>query len=198
VTTQFHPRIVGLGGTLRPGSSSEKALRYALGRAESMGAQVEILTGDAIDLPAYVAESPARTPKVSRLIETLRGAHGVIVSSPGYHGSVTGLVKNALDYIEFLRDDAPAYMEGRAVGLIACAQGWQAAVSTLTTLRGIVHALRGWPTPLGVAFNTSVSTFDENDTPSDQALSRQLDLLAAQVMEFSMMRYRAFAESMAK
>ena len=197
MATQFQPRIVGLGGTLRPGSSTERALRYALSRCEQHGAATELFTGDEIDLPAYDPETPATTPKVARLVQALRASHGVIVGSPGYHGSVSGMVKNALDYAEALRHDDSPYFQGRAVGLIACAQGWQAAGTTLTTLRQIVHALRGWPTPLGVAFNSSTRPFGDSDIPSDPAIARQLETLADQVMEFSLMRNRASAESVA-
>lgn len=195
MATQFQPRIVGIGGTLRDGSSSEKALRYAMGRAAAQGALTEIITGDALDLPAYLPESPAQSEKVTRLIEALSGAHGVIVSSPGYHGSISGMVKNALDYAEALRDNKFPYLEGRAVGLIACAQGWQAAVSTLAALRQVTHALRGWPTPIGVAFNTALPVFDA-DVP-EPTLAKQLEVLAGQVLEFSLMRHRAGAESAA-
>lgn len=198
MATQFQPRILGIGGTLRPGSSSEKALRYALARAAEQGAATDILTGDAIDLPAYVPEAPAGTEKVSRLVEALSGAHGVIISSPGYHGSVSGMVKNALDYAEGLRENNFPYLEGRAVGLIACAQGWQAAGATLATMRQVVHALRGWPTPLGVAFNTTTPAFGDGDTPIEPPLARQLEILAGQVLEFALMRHRAGAESAAK
>jgi FMN reductase len=195
LATQFQPRIVGIGGTLRAGSSSEKALRYALERAAAQGALTEIITGDALDLPAYVPEAPAQTDKVTKLVEALSGAHGVIVSSPGYHGAVSGMVKNALDYAEALRENKFAYLEGRAVGLIACAQGWQAAVATLATMRQVVHALRGWPTPIGVVFNTATPVF-EGDVP-EQTLARQLEVLTGQVLEFSLMRHRAGAESAA-
>jgi len=198
VTTSFQPRIVGIGGTLRPGSSSEKALRYALSRAQARGARVELFTGEAINLPAYIPEAPAQTPEVLRLVEALRGAHGALISSPGYHGSVSGLVKNAVDYAEGLRDDAQPYLEGRALGLIACAQGWQAANSTLTALRSIAHALRGWPTPLGVAFNTSAPVFSDTDEPLDAALAHQLDVVAGQVFDFALMRHHARTESAVK
>ena len=195
MATQFQPRIVGIGGTLRLGSSSEKALRYALDRAAAQGALTEIITRDALDLPAYVPEAPAQTEKVTKLVEALGGAHGVIVSSPGYHGSVSGMVKNALDYAEGLRDNKFPYLDGRAVGLIACAQGWQAAVSTLATMRQVVHALRGWPTPVGVVFNTALPVFEE-DVP-EPTLAKQLEVLTGQVLEFSLMRHRAGAESAA-
>ncbi len=88
--------------------------------------------------------------------------------SPGYHGTVSGLVKNALDYIEDLRDDPRPYLDGRAVGCVATASGWQAAVTTLTSLRSIVHALRGWPTPLGAAVNSAQVEFTADGGCTDE------------------------------
>jgi len=57
-----------------------------------------------------------------------------------YHGSLSGLIKNALDSLEPLRDDVRPYLDGRAVGCIVVADGWQACGSALASLRGIVHA----------------------------------------------------------
>jgi len=91
---------------------------------------------------------------VMRYLEALRSADAVIVGSPGYHGTLSGLVKTALDYVEALSKDERPYFDGLPVGLIATAAGWQAAVSTLQALRTITHALRGWPTPIGLAINT--------------------------------------------
>jgi FMN reductase len=59
----------------------------------------------------------------------------VIVATPGYHGSISGVVKNALDTLELTRGDARPYFTGRAVGIVITAEGWQAAGTTLTTLR---------------------------------------------------------------
>jgi hypothetical protein len=74
-------------------------------------------------------------------------------------------VKNVLDYVEDLRADIRLYLDGRAVGCVAMALGWQATVTTLTALRSIVHALRGWPTPLGAALNSVEVTFDGSGAP---------------------------------
>ena len=112
--SDFVPLIVGLGGTTRVGSSSEIALRYALRAAERAGAQTAILAGPALNLPMYAPENPQRSPSASELISLLRRSHGVIVASPGYHGSISGLVKNALDYVEDMRSDSAAYFDGRA------------------------------------------------------------------------------------
>lgn len=189
----FVPHIVGLGGTTRHGSSSEMALRYALQAAEHAGARVTMLSGPDLELPMYAPERPERSPAARALISVLRQSHGVIVASPGYHGSVSGLVKNALDYVEDMRDDSASYLDGRAVGCIACAYGWQATGSTLATLRSITHALRGWPTPIGVAVNSSLKVLDSGGDCTDAAIAKQLELMAQQVVEFAAMRARTRA-----
>jgi FMN reductase len=182
------PFIVGIGGTTRPWSSSEKALRYALALAEAQGAHVELFDGAAINLPMYAPESPGRSEPAERLIAALRRANGVILSTPCYHGSISGLVKNALDYTEDMSRDPDPYLDGRAVGLIVCGHGWQSTGIVLTAFRSIVHALRGWPTPMGVALNTLVEGFDENGVGLEENSRRQMTIMVGQVIEFARLR----------
>lgn len=108
----------------------------------------------------------------------------MLIASPGWHGSVSGSIKNALDYLEeTVRDERP-YLDGRPAGLIATAYGWQAAVTTLNAMRTIVHALRGWPTPLGAAVNCSQPLFEDGEI-ADPAVAAQLGQLCQQVIDFS-------------
>jgi FMN reductase len=179
------PFILGIGGTTRAGSSSELILRGALKHIEALGAQTEILAGPDLILPLYAPENPDRDPKAARLIELVRRADSIVISSPGYHGSISGLIKNALDYVEDTAKDDRPYLDGRAIGCIACAYGWQATGSTLIALRTIVHALRGWPTPLGVAANTTTRLFGEDGGCTDAGLDNNLRILASQVMHFT-------------
>lgn len=187
-TASGSPYIVALGGTLRPNSSTEKALKAALNAAAAMGAKTLLLGGADIDLPMYAPERPERSDKAQRLVDELRRADGILVGSPGYHGGISGLVKNALDYTEDMRADPAPYFEGRAVGCIVTAAGWQATVTTLASLRGVVHALRGWPTPLGVTINTIEPAFDADGAVLSSRLQEQLDMVAQQVVAFARMR----------
>jgi FMN reductase len=182
------PTIVGLGGTNRAGSSSERALRTALDHARSAGAEVELLTGREIDLPTYNPAVRTRGESVTLMLSALRRADGIILASPGYHGSMSGLIKNALDYVEDMRDDALPYFEGRAVGLIACAAGHQAGGTTLAAMRAVIHALRGWPTPLAVCINSAAPPLPGSGGVGDAAIEGQLAVLARQVVEFARMR----------
>jgi FMN reductase len=177
-------RIVGIGGSVDAGSQSEAALRAVLARAELRGATTQIFTGAGIDFPPFYTgvQIPAQA---TDYLQAVRASHAVVISSPGYHGTISGVVKNALDYLEELRGDERPYLDGRAVGLVAVARGWQASVNTLATLRQITHALRGWPTPYGVTVNSTVTRFDENFETDDEGSRRSLDLMAAQMIEFA-------------
>jgi FMN reductase len=184
-SVELRPYVVAVGGTTREGSSTEKALRVAISAAEAAGARTSLLSGADLDLPLYAPERTQRCAAAQRLIAELRKANGIILGSPGYHGGISGLVKNALDYTEDMRDDPLPYFEGRAVGCVVTAAGWQATVTTLNALRGVVHALRGWPTPLGVAINTSQPVFGSNGICLDDRVEEQLQLMARQIVLFA-------------
>jgi FMN reductase len=57
-------------------------------------------------------------------------------------------------------------------------------VNTLSALRDIVHALRGWPTPLGAAINTSERVFGDQGQCLVARVATTLELIAAEVMSF--------------
>ncbi|HLS76602.1 MAG TPA: NAD(P)H-dependent oxidoreductase [Nocardia sp.] len=178
------PFVVGLGGTLRAGSSTERALRDCLAAVRRRGGRTALFSGENINLPMYNPLDPHRTPAALALVDALRAADAVVIGSPGYHGGVSGLVKNALDYIEDMRGDATVYLDNKPWGCISCAYGWQAAVGTLGQLRVIGHALRAWPTPLGVAINSADPVWDADGVLVDNTVRAQLDLLAAQLLSF--------------
>jgi FMN reductase len=180
--------VLGIGGTTREGSSTEKALAVSLAAAAQHGADTLMMSGADLVLPMYEPEKAERSPGAARLVKEIKRAHGVIVASPGYHGTISGLVKNALDYVEDLRDEDRPYLDDRAVGCVAVARGWQATVSTLIALRSVVHALRGWPTPMGAAINSSLAIFDEEGTCIDDAARFQLEMVGHQVVDFAQMR----------
>ncbi len=104
----------------------------------------------------------------------VREADGIILATPGYHGSLSGVVKNALDTLELTRDDAAPYFQGKPVGIIITADGAQAAGTTLMAVRAIIHAMRGWPTPFGAALNAK-DLFDDAGECREAKDAWQLD-----------------------
>jgi len=169
------PVIVGIGGTLRAGSSSETALQIALDAAAGLGAETYCMTAQELALEHYAPGGAVSSVAARRLVELLRRGDGVVISTPGYHGGISGLLKNALDYTEEMAGDARAYLSDMPVGCIATARGNQAAVTALGNLRDVVHALRAFPTPYGAAVISDGSDWLTDD------VRRSLVLVGEQV-----------------
>lgn len=182
---QHAVKVVGIGGSSRPGSTAELGLRLVLAEAARLGAEVSLVSGDDLVMPLYDPRVVTCPPQARRLLAEVASADGVVLASPVYHGAVSGLLKNALDYTEELRDDARPYLSGRAVGCLSVGMGWQGAVTTLASLRDVVHALRGWNTPLGVALNSAAAGFDADGVCEDPHIQQQLTGMAGQVVEFA-------------
>jgi len=181
--TTHTPRILGLGGTLRPDSSSERALRVSLDAAADAGAETVLIDARGLDFPMYDPRREPQPPASEAFLREVARADGFLISTPGYHGGYSGLLKNALDYVEELRTNDPPYFHDRAVGCIVCAHGWQATTTTLVALRQVAHALRGWPTPLGVAIN-SMTEIRPDGSMAD-GVEERLRILGEQVTEFA-------------
>jgi FMN reductase len=179
------PYIVAIGGTIRPDSTTEMAMSFALQIAERAGARIKLISGEQLQLPLYQPDQLQRTDGARALVSELAAADGIILGSPGYHGSISGLVKNALDYAEDLRLNQRPYLSGRAVGCIATGGGWPGAVNTLNALRDIAHALRGWPTPLGVAINSADQVFDAQGNCTLPRVAQGLEIMAHEVLDFA-------------
>lgn len=178
-------RVVGIGGTLRAGSSSERLARAVLAACEARGAAVRMFDGSHLaKLPHFDPATPDRSAAEAELVEAVRTCDALVIASPGYHGGVSGLVKNAIDLLEDLRGDVRPYFDGRPVGLIVSAAGWQAGGVTLAALRGIVHAMRGWPTPIGLAVNSiEQKPFDADGNLADAGIAAAVEAMAGQLME---------------
>jgi FMN reductase len=151
----------------------------ALRGAEAGGAATRMFDGGFLgELPMYRSPGGLRGAPAAEFLDLVSRADGLIIATPSYHGGVSALVKNALDHLEDLRDDARPYLDRRAVGCVVTAAGHQAGGMTLCALRSIVHSLRGWPTSLGVTVNTASADGGE------QSVGR-LHTVGLQVAEFA-------------
>ncbi len=175
------PRIVGLGGSLRLGSSSLQALRLALGASAAAGADVELLDVRALDLPLFGTEVGKVPAGAARLAEEVGDADGMIWSSPLYQGTVSAVFKNALDWLQLLADHDPPFLTHKPVGLIATAGGVQ-GLQAINTMEFVVRALRGWTVPFVVPIARSYQAFTDDGTPREPVLQDQLDKLGREVV----------------
>lgn len=179
-------RVVGIGGTLRENSTSLGALRRALAGAEDAGAAVELLDLRELRLPMYEPGLALDKygPEVRRFVEAVREADALILSTGAYHGTLAGVTKNALDFIQFLARDERPYLDGRVVGLISTAGGDQAATNANGAMVHAVHALRGIVAPLMVTIPKAWQR-SEGGEISDEAYNTRLEGLGALVVDLS-------------
>lgn len=180
-------RVVGIGGTLRGGSSSLGALRRALRAAEEAGGETELLDLRKLNLPMY---EPGRRldaygPEVRTLVEAVRAADALILSTAAYHGTLAGVTKNALDFTQFLARDERPYLDGRVVGLISSSGGERAAANTTDAMVHVVHALRGIVAPSMVTIPRAWQRSDGEGYITDENYGRRLDKLGKLVVEMA-------------
>jgi FMN reductase len=186
--SEFKPLILCIGGTTRAGSSTEKALRHVARLVEGLGATPLVMAGPELVLPNYPADRTERSDQARSLVDAIRRCDGLVIASPGYHGNYSGLVKNVLDYIEDLAHEPSPYLDGKPVGCIASAFGWQAIGTTLVGLRSVVHALRGWNAPTGGSINSTQKIFDESGSVVQPEVKAELEEMTRQVVEFARMK----------
>jgi FMN reductase len=173
--------IVGLGGSLARNSNSRAALETALAGAAGAGAQTELLDIRRLDLPMYNPDDDEPTEAAARLIESCHAADGLLWSSPMYQGSISGALKNALDWLHLLGDRDPPFLHDKVIGLISAAGGTQ-ALQAINTMEFAVRALRGWAVPYVVPVAAASRVFDRAGRIQDQAVELQLKTLGAEVV----------------
>ena len=148
--------VVAICGSLREGSTTHAALRIALSGAEAAGAAVELLELSEYDLvfQGSVASESEYPPGVFKLREKVKRAQGILLGSPEYHGSFSGVLKSALDLMGFEE------FEDKVVGLVGVSGGRMGAVNTLSMLRTVGTALHAWVVPNDVSIPSASEAFD--------------------------------------
>ncbi|HEV2527523.1 MAG TPA: NAD(P)H-dependent oxidoreductase [Thermomicrobiales bacterium] len=136
-------RLVGLGGSIGRGAQSRMVLEASMAMAADHGAETVIADVRDLDLPVYNPDLKVQAygQKLAWFLEEVRSADAILICSPTYHGTMSGALKNAIDYLQFLGGDRPPYLTGKAVGLMSV--GGLTAVNTITALDHAVRSLNG-------------------------------------------------------
>jgi FMN reductase len=173
-------RVVGIGGSMSPASSSLAALKIALEGAAEAGAETHVFDVRNLDFPMYSPVMTNPPPAVTRFCDAVYDAEGLLWSSPLYHGTISGSFKNALDWLQLLSDREPPYLTDKVIGLMSAAGGTQ-GLQAVNTMEFIVRALRGWAVPLVIPIAEAWRVFDNEGFSRDPKLTEQLRVLGAEV-----------------
>ncbi len=184
-------KFVGLGGSFRPKSSSSKALAIPLKYLKERGHDTNLILLSELKLPGFeTSENLKDYPEsVHYLLNEVRSANGLIFATPVYHGTLSGGMKNALDFFEYLAGDTKPYLTGKVIGLISTSGGIP-GINAINTMDYVSRALHGWVCPTTVAIANSWEQFDEEGRVLNEPLQGRL-LQLARELEFAVTKFQA-------
>ncbi len=170
-------KIVGIAGSLRPNSYTHQALNVAAQRIEALGSEVEILDLRQMQLPfCDGGDEYPNYPDVRRLQDTVSNADGLILATPEYHGSVSGVIKNALDLMSFDQ------LSDKVVGLISVLGG-QPNSNALNDLRLIMRWVHAWVIPEQINIGQVWKVFSPEGKLMDEKVSQRFDQFAQSLVD---------------
>jgi NAD(P)H-dependent FMN reductase len=174
-------RIVGISGSLRPGSYTTLAVALALRGAEELKCETKL-----IDLRDYQLtfcdgkDDESQFPKdIFRLREEVKEAEGIILGTPEYHGGYSGVLKNALDLMGFEE------FEGKMLGLVGVSGGAMGAFGAMNSLREVGRALHAWVIPEQASIPQAWQEFDDSGNLKNPELDKRVREVGRQVARFA-------------
>lgn len=172
-------KVVAICGSVQPGSNTAKAMRLALDEC-SRHPDVEAVPVylDALDLPLPGLE--ARDPAaIERFQRTVRGATGVLLASPEYHGGVSSPMKLAVDNLDY-----PSALSGKPIALLGVAAGAIGAVKSLEQLRSICAHLGAIVLPSAVSVARVHQAFDDRGNCCDSGAEKLIRGAATGLLDY--------------
>lgn len=176
-------KILGVSGSMREHSRSRRALALVLEAARERGAETRMLDLHAADLPMYRPDETAEVDAMRPVGESVNWADAYILASPDYHGSMSGAMKNFLDY--FWTEFA-----GKLFGYLCASH--EKGLTVMDQMRTAVRQCYGWSLPYGVAIHGD-EDFDAEGNVSKPAVERRLRMLARDVSVYGALIRAQFA-----
>lgn len=173
-------KVIGICGSMREGSYTRAALKTALQGAAENGADTQLVDLKDYELVFFGTMDESEYPQdVFRLKKEVKEAHGIIMGTPEYHGSLSGVLKNALDLMSFEE------FEGKMIGLVGVSGGNLGAINALNSLRTIGRNLHAWVLPQQVSIPEAEKYFDADGQPNDPELKARLLEIGQLIAKFA-------------
>ena len=167
-------RLLGVCGSMREKSYSSRLAIIALAAAREHGAETRLLELNAVDLPTYNPDKEALDhPGLRATTEAVNWADAFVLASPDYHGSMSGAMKNFLDFYwtEFA---------GKLFGYLCASH--EKGLTVMEQMRTSVRQCYGWSLPYGVSVHGS-QDFDASGLANAQ-VARRLQMLARDLVVY--------------
>jgi NAD(P)H-dependent FMN reductase len=183
------PKILAFAGSLRAGSFNKKLLAIAADAARAVGAEVTVIDLRELALPLFDQdlEDAKGLPDSAKKFKTLlHASDGFLIASPEYNSSITGALKNAIDWASRSESDEEppliAY-KGKVAALCSASPGALGGLRSLVTLRSILGNIGVLVLPEQVVIPTAHEAFDDAGKLKDERKAKQIAKLAGALVE---------------
>jgi len=160
-------QIAMIAGSNRQNAASTNILRYIATILKARNIQVSMIDLGVARLPLFSPDSEEVGPEAEHLIRSVSQADGLIFATPEYHGSISGTLKNALDYLD----------NGQVAGkpaLLVSSAGGPLGVSSLSHLQAIIRNLHGIVSPHWISIGDGHPLFDGDGVPQDPEIRQRI------------------------
>ena len=181
------PRILALAGSTRSESFNKKLVSHASALATEAGADVSLIDLREFDMPLYdgdLEESTGLPENANRLYDLFKSHDALLLSSPEYNGSISAVLKNAIDWVSRPRegDVALAAFSGKIAGLMAASPGGLGGLRGLAHVRAVLSTLGMLVLPSQVAVAKVHEAFNDDGSLKDERTSGMLRELVGAVV----------------
>ena len=166
------PKILAFAGSTRSGSFNKKLVKVAIAGAKAAGAEVTYLDLRDLELPLYDGDLEAKgLPAGARKLKDLMLAHdALLISSPEYNSSISGVLKNAIDWASRpVPGEKPLEcFAGKVAALMSASPGHLGGLRGLVTVRSILGNIKVLVLPDQVAVSKADQAFGEDGSLKDE------------------------------
>ena len=173
----IQPKILAFAGSTRQDSYNKKLVKIAASGAQAAGAEVTTIDLKDFPLPLYDGDLETNDgipPNAQKLKKLFLENHGLLISAPEYNSSISGVLKNAIDWVSRANPGEPplACFDGKVAGLMSASPGALGGLRGLVTVRSILGNIRVLVLPDQVAVPRAMEAFNSDGTLKD---SKQKD-----------------------
>ncbi len=141
------PRVLAFGGSLRRASFNQQLVRIAAEGARQAGAHVTVLELRELPMPLYDEElerEQGLPANAKRFKDLLKEHDALLIASPEYNSSISGALKNAIDWASRAEagEKALACFAGKVCGLMAASPGALGGLRGLVTVRSLLSNIQ--------------------------------------------------------
>jgi NAD(P)H-dependent FMN reductase len=177
-------RVLGIGSSLRDNASSTNSLSITLDFARKYGAETRLLDLKQTPLPLYDPSENKSNPDIEKTQDDVSWADALILSTPDYHGSMSGVMKNFLDYFW-------AEFAGKTFGYLCASH--EKGLTAMDQMRTAIRQCYGWSMPYGVSISDREDFTDGKINPK---LESRLDMLARDLVVYGNILRQQFVQDL--